>query len=195
MSVPGVKPARSIASTRTAIADSLHGDASRGEAVFRLGQWHYAAGEYRLAIPRFREYLLHYPRGPWRNPAAYWMGYSCLQLVRQYPAKKVYLDTGLHYVEGLESRGRPKGYYLPLALTIKVNLDGKEVSSYTTDKMIFTAQHYIAKITQYTTLWPGDVLWLGVDNATIPDLQDGMVCDVIQDDIGVLRNPVARAKA
>ncbi len=83
----------------------------------------------------------------------------------------------------------------PLALTIKVNLDGKEVSSYTTDKMIFPAQHYIAKITQYTTLWPGDVLWLGVDNATIPDLQDGMVCDVIQDDIGVLRNPVARAKA
>ena len=83
----------------------------------------------------------------------------------------------------------------PLALTIKVNLDGKEVSSYTTDKMIFTAQHYIAKITQYTTLWPGDVLWLGVDNATIPDLQDGMVCEVIQDDIGVLRNPVARAKA
>jgi 2-keto-4-pentenoate hydratase/2-oxohepta-3-ene-1,7-dioic acid hydratase in catechol pathway len=32
----------------------------------------------------------------------------------------------------------------PLALTIKVNLDGKEVSSYTTDKMIFSAQHYIA---------------------------------------------------
>ncbi len=83
----------------------------------------------------------------------------------------------------------------PLALTIKVNLDGKEVSSYTTDKMIFSAQHYIAKITQYTTLWPGDVLWLGVDNATIPDLEDGMVCDVIQDDIGVLRNSVARAKA
>jgi 2-keto-4-pentenoate hydratase/2-oxohepta-3-ene-1,7-dioic acid hydratase in catechol pathway len=83
----------------------------------------------------------------------------------------------------------------PLALTIKVNLDGKEVSNYTTDKMIFSAQHYIAKITQYTTLWPGDVLWLGVDNATIPDLQDGMVCEVIQDNIGVLRNPVARAKA
>ena len=61
--------------------------------------------------------------------------------------------------------------------------------------MIFSAQHYIAKITQYTTLWPGDVLWLGVDNATIPDLEDGMVCDVIQDDIGVLRNSVARAKA
>jgi 2-keto-4-pentenoate hydratase/2-oxohepta-3-ene-1,7-dioic acid hydratase in catechol pathway len=82
----------------------------------------------------------------------------------------------------------------PLALTIKTHLDGKEVSSYTTDKMIFSAQHYIAKITQYTTLWPGDVLWLGVDNATIPDLEDGMVCDIIQDDIGVLRSPVVRAK-
>ena len=82
----------------------------------------------------------------------------------------------------------------PLALTIKTHLDGKEVSSYTTDKMIFSAQHYIAKITQYTTLWPGDVLWLGVDNATIPDLEHGMVCDIIQDDIGVLRSPVVRAK-
>jgi len=82
----------------------------------------------------------------------------------------------------------------PLALTIKTHLDGKEVSNYTTDKMIFSAQHYIAKITQYTTLWPGDVLWLGVDNATIPDLEHGMVCDIIQDDIGVLRSPVVRAK-
>jgi 2-keto-4-pentenoate hydratase/2-oxohepta-3-ene-1,7-dioic acid hydratase in catechol pathway len=82
----------------------------------------------------------------------------------------------------------------PMALTIKTHIDGKEVSSYTTDKMIFSAQHYIAKITQYITLWPGDVLWLGVDNATIPDLEHGMVCDIIQDDIGVLRSPVVRAK-
>ena len=82
----------------------------------------------------------------------------------------------------------------PMALTVKTHLDGKEVSSYTTDKMIFSLQHYIEKITQYITLWPGDVIWTGVDNATIPDLEHGMVCEIIQDDIGVLRSPVVRAK-
>ena len=43
------------------------------------------------------------------------------------------------------------------------------------------------------TLLPGDVIWLGTDNATIPDLQHGDVCEIIQKDIGVLRNPVVRA--
>lgn len=83
----------------------------------------------------------------------------------------------------------------PMNLTIITNLDGKEVSRYSTSKMIFSLQHYIAKITQYITLLPGDVIWTGVDNATIPDLEDGMVCDIIQEDIGMLRNPVVRAKA
>ena len=61
--------------------------------------------------------------------------------------------------------------------------------------MLFSAQHYIAEISKYMTLWPGDVIWLGTDNATLPDLKHGDVCEIVQKDIGVLRNPVARAGA
>ncbi|MBS1218324.1 MAG: 2-keto-4-pentenoate hydratase, partial [Proteobacteria bacterium] len=54
---------------------------------------------------------------------------------------------------------------------------------------------YIAEITKYMTLHPGDVIWLGTDDATEPNLQHGDVCEIVQKDIGVLRSPVVRAKA
>lgn len=95
---------------------------------------------------------------------------------------------------------KPMGPYIvtgldPMNLDIETYLDGKLVSSYNTSKMIFSLQHYIKEITKYITLLPGDVIWTGVDNATIPDLQDGMVCDIVQKDIGTLRNPVVRLKS
>ncbi len=95
---------------------------------------------------------------------------------------------------------KPMGPYIvtgldPMDLTISVKVNGEAASEYSTSKMIFSAQHYIAQITKYMTLWPGDVLWLGTDNATLPDLKHGDVCEVIQKDIGVLRNPIARAGA
>ena len=34
---------------------------------------------------------------------------------------------------------------------------------------------------------------LGTDNATLPDLKHGDVCEIVQEYIGVLRNPVVRA--
>ncbi|HYC46365.1 MAG TPA: fumarylacetoacetate hydrolase family protein [Burkholderiales bacterium] len=83
----------------------------------------------------------------------------------------------------------------PMNLTIAVKVNGKIVSEYSTSNMLFSAQHYIAEITKYMTLWPGDVLWLGTDNATVPDLEDGDVCEIIQEDIGILRNPITRASA
>jgi len=83
----------------------------------------------------------------------------------------------------------------PMDLTISVRVNGETVSEYSTGKMLFSAQHYIAQITKYMTLWPGDVIWLGTDNATIPDLKHGDVCEIVQKHIGVLRNPVARAGA
>ena len=80
-------------------------------------------------------------------------------------------------------------------LTISIKVNGETVSEYSTSKMIFSAQHYIAQITKYMALLPGDVLWLGTDNATIPDLKHGDVCEIIQKDIGVLRNPIVKASA
>ncbi len=83
----------------------------------------------------------------------------------------------------------------PMALMISVRVNGETVSEYSTSKMLFSAQHYIAQITKYMTLHPGDVIWLGTDNATLPDLKHGDVCEIIQKDIGVLRNPVVKVGA
>ena len=83
----------------------------------------------------------------------------------------------------------------PMDLTVSIDVNGQRAASYHTGKMLFSAQHFIAKITQYSTLHPGDVIWLGTDDATIPDLKHGDTVDVICDPIGVLSNPVVRAKA
>jgi TolA-binding protein len=81
----------------------------RGEALFRQGQYQYAAGRYHLAIPHFREYLSRYPTGVWSEPSAYWMAYACIQLVRQRPGREAYLDSAQAYLRKLEFRGR-SGY-------------------------------------------------------------------------------------
>ncbi len=83
----------------------------------------------------------------------------------------------------------------PMNLTVSVKINGQPAAEYSTSKMLFSAQHYIAVISKYMTLWPGDVIWLGTDNATLPDLKDSDVCEIVQKDIGVLRNRVARADA
>jgi len=91
--------------------------AARGEALFRLGQLHYAGGQYRMAIPQFRQYISEYPRGPWADPASYWMAYSCLQFsIASH--QKPYLDTGLHYLERFKPK-KSNEYYRPLALTAR----------------------------------------------------------------------------
>jgi 2-keto-4-pentenoate hydratase/2-oxohepta-3-ene-1,7-dioic acid hydratase in catechol pathway len=82
-----------------------------------------------------------------------------------------------------------------MRLTISIRVNGKTVSQYSTANMLFSVQHYIAQISRYMTLWPGDVVWLGTDGATEPALQDGDVVEVIEEHIGVLRNPVRRAAA
>ena len=82
----------------------------------------------------------------------------------------------------------------PMNLLISINVNGAKVSEYSTSKMLFSAQHYLAQISKYMTLWPGDVVWLGTDNATEPSLKDGDHVEIVQKDIGVLGNPVVRAK-
>ena len=82
----------------------------------------------------------------------------------------------------------------PMNLTVSVRVNGQPAAEYSTSKMLFSCQHFIAKISQYMTLHPGDVIWLGTDNATEPDLKHGDTVEIEQKDIGVLRNPVARAQ-
>ena len=83
----------------------------------------------------------------------------------------------------------------PMNLDIEIHMNGQRVAGYNTSKMLFSVQRYIAEITRYMTLHPGDVIWLGTDDATEPNLKDGDVCEIIQKEIGVLRSPVLRAKA
>jgi 2-keto-4-pentenoate hydratase/2-oxohepta-3-ene-1,7-dioic acid hydratase in catechol pathway len=83
----------------------------------------------------------------------------------------------------------------PAKLTVTIKVNGKKAAEYDTGKMLFSTRRYIAEITKYMTLQPGDVIWLGTDGATEPDLKDGDTVEIIQKDIGVLSNPVKRAKA
>ena len=81
----------------------------------------------------------------------------------------------------------------PMAQQIEVRINGKTVSSYNTSGMIFGVAHYIAKMSRYLTLHPGDVIWFGCDGATVPALQAGDLVEVVNEHIGVLANRVARA--
>jgi len=80
----------------------------------------------------------------------------------------------------------------PMAQTITVRVNGKEASAYSTSGAIFSLQHYIARMSAYVTLWPGDVIWLGCDGPTLPDLHEGDLVEVVNDAIGVLANRVTR---
>lgn len=77
-------------------------------------------------------------------------------------------------------------------ITVRVN--GKEATSYNTRSAIFDFRHYIARMSAYVTLHPGDVIWLGCDGPTLPALQPGDLVEVVNDAIGVLSNRVVRER-
>src|SRR6185312_16030822 len=58
------------------------------------------------------------------------------------------------------------------AMETIVRVNGKEDLRFKTNDMIFGIAHYIAEMTKYLTLYPGDVIWMGTDG-TSPDLVGG----------------------
>lgn len=80
----------------------------------------------------------------------------------------------------------------PMAQRIRVRLNGRVVSDYDTGAMIFGVRQYVARMTRYLTLHPGDVIWFGCDGPTEPALQPGDLVEVENDAIGTLSNRVAR---
>jgi 2-keto-4-pentenoate hydratase/2-oxohepta-3-ene-1,7-dioic acid hydratase in catechol pathway len=48
---------------------------------------------------------------------------------------------------------------------------------------------YIAEISQYITLYPGDVIWMGTDGLP-QNMKVGDVCEIEITGLGVLRNKV-----
>lgn len=77
----------------------------------------------------------------------------------------------------------------PDTLRVTIRLNGKEMFSYSVKDAIFGVRQFISRMSQYLTLYPGDVLWMGTDGAT-ENMQDGDVVEVEIPGIGVLRNPV-----
>ncbi len=78
------------------------------------------------------------------------------------------------------------------ALTTTVRVNGEIGCRFATNEMIFGVATFIARMSQYLVLQPGDVLWMGADGPTL-DIKAGDVVEVEIDGIGVLGNPVTRA--
>ncbi len=74
-----------------------------------------------------------------------------------------------------------------LQTTVRVN--GVVSSQFETNAMLFGVQRYIATITRYITLYPGDMIWMGTDG-TSPNLKAGDMVDIEISGIGTLSNPV-----
>ena len=78
----------------------------------------------------------------------------------------------------------------PSRQRITVRVNGCVANEYDTERMIFSVEHYISRMSRYVTLHPGDVIWLGTDGACEPALQAGDVVSIENEHIGVLANPV-----
>lgn len=72
---------------------------------------------------------------------------------------------------------------------VKIYLNEKFISQYNMSGAIFSVREYISRMSQYLTLYPGDVLWMGTDGAP-ENMKDGDVVDIEVEGIGTLSNPV-----
>jgi 2-keto-4-pentenoate hydratase/2-oxohepta-3-ene-1,7-dioic acid hydratase in catechol pathway len=93
---------------------------------------------------------------------------------------------------------KPMGPWIETALDLDkaetiVRRNGQISTRFMTNEMIFGIPQFIAEMTKYFTLWPGDVIWMGTDGAS-PDLKIGDVIEIEITGIGVLRNRLAAEK-
>ena len=79
----------------------------------------------------------------------------------------------------------------PDELEVSVRVNGQHMFTYRVADAIFGLRHYISRMSQYLTLYPGDVIWLGTDGAT-KNIRHGDVVEVEIPGVGILRNPVVR---
>ena len=77
----------------------------------------------------------------------------------------------------------------PSAMRTTVRLNGRTVSDFDTNNMVFGISTFISAMSRYLTLHPGDVIWMGTDGAT-ENMKPGDVVEVELTGMGVLSNPV-----
>lgn len=80
------------------------------------------------------------------------------------------------------------------ALTTTVRLNGREVSRFRTNDMVFGVADHISTMTRYLTLYPGDVIWMGTEEPTL-DMVAGDHVEVEITGLGRLGNPVVAESA
>ena len=77
----------------------------------------------------------------------------------------------------------------PTSMETTVRLNGKTVSEFDTNNMVFSIATYISAMTRYLTLYPGDVIWMGTDGST-ENIKAGDIVDIEISGIGTLTNTV-----
>ena len=69
----------------------------------------------------------------------------------------------------------------------RVRLNGEVRTQFHTNDMLFSVPQFIAEMTKYFTLWPGDVIWMGTDGQS-PNIKAGDVVEIEISGVGTLRN-------
>jgi len=76
-------------------------------------------------------------------------------------------------------------------LVTKIRLNGQELIQFPTNHMVFGVVDYLVKMTECLTLYPGDMIWMGTEGATL-NMKHGDTIEVEITGIGTLSNPVVR---
>jgi 2-keto-4-pentenoate hydratase/2-oxohepta-3-ene-1,7-dioic acid hydratase in catechol pathway len=70
-----------------------------------------------------------------------------------------------------------------------IRLNGRETDRFKTNDMIFSTADYIAEVSKYCTIEPGDVMWMGTDGMP-QNMKPGDTVEIEITGIGTLRNGV-----
>ena len=77
----------------------------------------------------------------------------------------------------------------PNTMETIIRVNGSETDRFKTNNMIFDTAAYIAEVSKYCTIEPGDVMWMGTDG--LPgNIKPGDIVEIEITGIGVLRNRV-----
>ncbi|MFZ8897976.1 MAG: fumarylacetoacetate hydrolase family protein [Alphaproteobacteria bacterium] len=70
-----------------------------------------------------------------------------------------------------------------------VRVNGQEKITFKTDSWIFGIKEFLIRMSEYCTLYPRDVVWMGTEGKT-DNMVHGDVCEIEITGLGVLRNTV-----
>ena len=72
-----------------------------------------------------------------------------------------------------------------------VRVSDRETDRFRTNHMIYGVATFISRMSQYLTLYPGDVVWMGTEGSPA-NVKHGDTIEIEITGIGILRNPVIR---